>query len=82
MILTGPSPVIVTPGNPAVHVQVIVDLDGGSVTASYGPQGGQGTKEVSAPIPPALRNALETWAKGAIEINEGWAGGSSTITTP
>ena len=82
MILTGPSPVIVTPGNTAVHVQVIVDLDGGSVTASYGPQGAQGTKEVSAPMPPALRTALENWAKGAIETAEGWSAGTSTITTP
>ena len=82
MILTGPSPVVVTPGNTAVHVQVIVDLDGGSVTASYGPQGGQGAKEVSAPLPGTLRTALETWAKSAIETNEGWTAGSSTITTP
>lgn len=82
MILTGPSPVVVIPGDVAVRVQVIVDLDVGSVTASYGPQGGLGAKQVTAPLPVALRTALETWAKGAIETNEGWAGGSSTITTP
>ena len=82
MILTGPSPVIVTPGNPAVRVRITVDLDGGSITATYGPDGGQGAKQVSHVIPTALRTALETWAQGAIETAEGWAGGSSTITTP
>ena len=82
MLLTGPSPVVVTPPNAAVRVHIIVDLDGGSITATYAPVGSPATKQVSAPIPGALQTALENWAKGAIETNEGWAAGSSTITTP
>ena len=35
------------------------------------PDGGQGAKQVSHVIPTALRTALETWAQGAIETNEG-----------
>ena len=59
MLLQGPSPVVVSPGNVQVRVRIVVDLDGGIIMAVYAPVGAQGSKEVAVQMPAALRTALD-----------------------
>lgn len=82
MILTGPNPVVVVPSNTAVRARIVFDLDFHTYTVLWAPQGSPTEKQVSGAIPGALQTALENHVKTTIEAAEGWANGSSTITTP
>jgi len=71
---------------PAVAVLgVSFDLTTHRFTIVYGPQGGGApgsNKSVQGAIPAALQTALENHAQAAIENNEGWIAGTSSIATP
>jgi hypothetical protein len=83
MLLTGPSPVTFVPQTAAINIDsVTFDLNAHTFTVAYrnGPATAQ--KTVSGAIPGALLTSIETKLQAVIETNEGWAAGSSAITTP
>lgn len=64
---------------------VTFDLVNHTFQINYGPPGGAtppNLKTVRGNIPAALQTALESHAQAAIEANEGWTVGSSTVTQP
>ncbi len=80
MQLSGPNPVTFVP--PAAQVvvdSVTFDLNQHRFTLAYRDNGGITQKVVTGAIPGALLTALEAQVQKAIETNENWAAGSSTV---
>lgn len=57
------------------------DLTGDEATITYGIEGGPDKTFTVQGIPANLRADLQTFVQAAIETNEGWAAGSSTVST-
>lgn len=86
MILTTPSNVTFVPPTSTVVIQTVsFDLINHLVTIVYQPQSSGGplaSKVITHAIPGALQTAIESHVQAAIEANEGFGAGTSTIQTP
>lgn len=85
MLLVTPSAVSFGQQVNTVQIQTVTfDLINHLVTIVYAPQGaGPGqSKIITHAIPGALQTAIENHVQSAIETNEGFTAGTTTVQTP